>query len=336
MTGRERGERVDHDRKADPATADGVDGTDGPDRAARAGGADTERLARRFDADRAHLRAVAYRMLGSLSEAEDAVQEAWIKLSRSDVSGVENLSGWLTTVVGRVCLDMLRSRGSRREDPLEYYVPDPVVRVAGATDPEHAAELTESVGLALLVVLDTLGPAERLAFVLHDMFAVSFDEIARIVDRTPAATRQLASRARRRVQDATPAPGPDARRQREIADAFLAAAHGGDFEGLLAVLDPDVVLRADGGRTLAAVSQLVRGAEAVIAQALTYAKYRTDVLRVVANGQPAVVSVVQGRPSSIMTFTVVGDRIVALHILADPERMATLGLTGEELARATR
>lgn len=307
---------MDHEKKADETV-------------------DTEFLARRFDADRGHLRAVAYRMLGSLSEAEDAVQEAWFKLSRSDVSGVENLSGWLTTVVGRVCLDMLRSRGSRREDPLEYYVPDPVVRVADRTDPEHAAELTESVGLALLVVLDTLGPAERLAFVLHDMFAVSFDEIAKIVDRSPAATRQLASRARRRVQDATPAPGPDARRQREIADAFLAAAHGGDFEGLLAVLDPDVVLRADGGRTLAAVSKMVRGAEAVIAQALTYAKFRTGVLEVVANGQPAVLSVVKGRPSSLMTFTIVEDRIVALHILADPERMETLGFTEEELARAT-
>ncbi|WP_426403947.1 sigma-70 family RNA polymerase sigma factor [Streptomyces sp. R-07] len=312
MTGRERGDRrVEQDRDT------------------------MEFLARRFDADRGHLRAVAYRMLGSLSEAEDAVQEAWFKLNRSDVSGVENLSGWLTTVVGRVCLDMLRSRGSRREDPLEYYVPDSVVRVADTTDPEHAAELTESVGLALLVVLDTLGPAERLAFVLHDMFAVSFDEIAKIVDRTPAATRQLASRARRRVQDTAPAPGPDARRQREIADAFLAAAHGGDFEGLLAVLDPDVVLRADGGRTLAAVSQLVRGAEAVIAQALTYAKYRTDTLRVVANGQPAVLSVVKGRPGSLMTFTIVEDRIVALHILADPERLAKLGLTEEELALAT-
>ncbi|MFF8381075.1 sigma-70 family RNA polymerase sigma factor [Streptomyces sp. NPDC015661] len=315
MTGRERG-----DRRVDHETQDQT--------------LDKEALARRFDADRGHLRAVAYRMLGSLSEAEDAVQEAWFKLSRSDVSGVENLSGWLTTVVGRVCLDMLRSRGSRREDPLEYYVPDPVVRVADTTDPEHAAELTESVGLALLVVLDTLGPAERLAFVLHDMFAVSFDDIAKIVDRTPAATRQLASRARRRVQDATPAPGPDARRQREIADAFLAAAHGGDFEGLLAVLDPDVVLRADGGMTLAAVSKVVRGAEAVIAQALTYAKFRTGALRVVANGQPAVVSVVKGRPGSIMTFTIVEDRIVELHILADPERMATLGLTEEDLARA--
>ncbi|MEU7698436.1 RNA polymerase sigma factor SigJ [Streptomyces sp. NPDC015492] len=322
MTGHGRGERrVDRNQGNGTDGLDGFDGKDG--------------LARRFEADRGHLRAVAYRMLGSLSEAEDAVQEAWFKLNRSDVGAVENLSGWLTTVVGRVCLDMLRSRGSRREDPLEYYVPDPVVRVAGPTDPEHAAEVTESVGLALLVVLETLGPAERLAFVLHDMFAVSFDEIARIVDRTPAATRQLASRARRRVQDAAPAAGPDARRQREIADAFLAASHGGDFEGLLAVLDPDVVLRADGGRTLAAVSKVVRGAEAVIAQALTYARFRTASLPMVVNGAPAYLSVSDGRPGALMAFTIVGERIVELQVLADPERLAALDLTAEDLARAT-
>ncbi|MFD4320150.1 RNA polymerase sigma factor SigJ [Streptomyces sp. NPDC058548] len=316
MTGRERGDRrVDQNRD---------NHTDGK-----------ELLARRFEADRGHLRAVAYRMLGSLSEAEDAVQEAWFKLNRSDVGAVENLSGWLTTVVGRVCLDMLRSRGSRREDPLEYYVPDPVVRVADTTDPEHAAEVTESVGLALLVVLETLGPAERLAFVLHDMFAVSFDEIARIVDRTPAATRQLASRARRRVQDAGPGPGPNARRQREIADAFLAASQGGDFEGLLAVLDPDVVLRADGGRTLAAVSKVVRGAEAVISQALMYRRFRQAALPVVVNGAPAFVAVVDGRPTVLMAFTIVGDRIVELQVLADPERLAALDLSEEDLARAT-
>lgn len=295
---------------------------------------DKDLLARRFEADRGHLRAVAYRMLGSLGEAEDAVQETWFKLSRSDVSAVENLSGWLTTVVGRVCLDMLRSRGSRREDPLEYHVPDPVVRVVDGTDPEHTAELTESVGLALLVVLETLSPAERLAFVLHDMFAVSFDEIAEVVDRTPAATRQLASRARRRVRDATPAAGPDARRQREIANAFLAASRGGDFEGLLAVLDPDVVLRADGGRTLAAVSKIVRGAEAVIAQALMYAKFKQAALPVVVNGAPAYLSVVDGRPAVLMSFTIAGDRIVGLEILADPERLATLDLSEEDLARA--
>ncbi|MFE5733032.1 sigma-70 family RNA polymerase sigma factor [Streptomyces sp. NPDC056528] len=313
-----------------------------------------ELLARRFDADRGRLRAVAYRMLGSLSEAEDAVQETWFKLSRADVSGVRNLSGWLTTVVGRVCLDMLRSRGSRRETPLEYYVPDPVVRIGdtadtcgatdtfgttAASDPERAAELGESVGLALLVVLETLSPAERLAFVLHDMFAVSFDEIAEVVDRSPAATRQLASRARRRVRDASPGPAspgptPDARRRREVADAFLTAANGGDFDGLLAVLDPDVVLRADGGRLMAGTSKLVRGAKTVVAQALAYSGFRKAVLRVVANGEPAVLSVVDGRPTALMVFTVAGDRIVQLHILTDPERLATLGLTEEELARA--
>ncbi|MER8234865.1 sigma-70 family RNA polymerase sigma factor [Streptomyces sp. NPDC094049] len=294
-----------------------------------------ELLARRFEADRTRLRAVAYRMLGSLGEAEDAVQETWLKLHRSDVGAVANLSGWLTTVIGRVCLDMLRSRGSRREASLEHHVPDPVARVADTTDPERAAELTESVGLALLVVLETLSPAERLAFVLHDMFAVSFEEIAPVVDRTPAAARQLASRARRRVRDAAPAAGPDARRGREIADAFLTAAHGGDFEGLLAVLDPDVVLRADGGRTLAAVSKVVRGAEAVIAQALTYARFRTGHLPMVVNGAPAVLSVTDGRPGALMVFTVAGDRIVELDILADPERIAALGLTEEDLARAT-
>ncbi|MFF8610117.1 RNA polymerase sigma factor SigJ [Streptomyces sp. NPDC015346] len=284
-----------------------------------------ELLAERFQADRTHLKAVAYRMLGSLSEAEDAVQEAWLKLNRSDVGDVRNLSGWLTTVVGRVCLDMLRSRSSRREDPLEYYVPDPVVRGAGTVrDPEEEALLTDSVGLALLVVLETLGPAERLAFVLHDMFAVSFDEIAPIVDRTPAATRQLASRARRRVQGAAPAPAPDVTRQREVVDAFMAASQGGDFEGLLAVLDPDVVLRADGGRLLAAASKLVRGAGAVVEQALTFARFRRAYRTVLVNGAPGIVSLVDGRPAGLMAFTVVDDRIVEIQILADPERLANL------------
>ncbi|WP_137995202.1 RNA polymerase sigma factor SigJ [Streptomyces vilmorinianum] len=285
-------------------------------------------LAERFQADRTHLKAVAYRMLGSLSEAEDAVQEAWLKLNRADISEVRNLSGWLTTVVGRVCLDMLRSRASRREDPLEYYVPDPVVRGTDGTttDPEQEALLADSVGLALLVVLETLGPAERLAFVLHDMFAVSFDEIAQIVDRTPAATRQLASRARRRVQGAVPAPAPDVTRQREVVDAFMAASQGGDFEGLLAVLDPDVVLRADGGKLLAAASKLVRGAEAVIGQALTFARYRRAYRTVLVNGAPGVVSLVDGRPAGLMAFTVVDDRIVEIQILADPERLAALNV----------
>ncbi|MBT2439032.1 RNA polymerase sigma factor SigJ [Streptomyces sp. ISL-36] len=282
-------------------------------------------LAERFQADRTHLKAVAYRMLGSLSEAEDAVQEAWLKLNRSDIGEVRNLSGWLTTVVGRVCLDMLRSRSSRREDPLEYYVPDPVVRGADTVrDPEEEALLADSVGLALLVVLETLGPAERLAFVLHDMFAVSFEEIAPIVDRTPAATRQLASRARRRVQGAAPAPAPDVTRQRQVVDAFLAASQGGDFEGLLAVLDPDVVLRADGGKLLAAASKLVRGAEAVVNQALTFARFRRAYRTVLVNGAPGLVSLVDGRPAGLMAFTVVDDRIVQIQILVDPERLAAL------------
>ncbi|MER7956802.1 RNA polymerase sigma factor SigJ [Streptomyces sp. NPDC096030] len=285
-------------------------------------------LAERFQADRTHLKAVAYRMLGSLSEAEDAVQEAWIKLSRSDIDDVRNLSGWLTTVVGRVCLDMLRSRASRREDPLEYFVPDPLVRGAEGTtrDPEEEALLTDSVGLALLVVLETLGPAERLAFVLHDMFAVSFDEIAPIVDRTPAATRQLASRARRRVQGAAPGPAPDIARQRQVVDAFMAASHGGDFEGLLAVLDPDVVLRVDGGKALAAASGLVRGAEAVVNQALMYARFRRDYRKVLVNGAPGIVSYVDGELFGLMAFTVVDERIVQMQIIADPDRMAALGV----------
>ncbi|MEV5971956.1 RNA polymerase sigma factor SigJ [Streptomyces sp. NPDC051921] len=283
-------------------------------------------LAERFEADRGHLRAVAYRMLGSLSEAEDAVQETWIKLNRSDISGVRNLSGWLTTVVGRVCLDLLRSRASRREDPLEYYVPDPVVREEGTADPEKEALRADSVGLALLVVLETLAPAERLAFVLHDMFAVSFDEIAPVVDRTPAAARQLASRARRRVQGAAPAPAPDASRQRAVVDAFLAASQGGDFEGLLTVLAPDVVLRVDGGVLTAAASKLIRGAEAVTAQALAFAKFRHAARRVTVNGAAGLVSLANGTPVGLMAFTIVDDRIVGIDIVADPQRLAALGV----------
>ncbi|MEU6877768.1 RNA polymerase sigma factor SigJ [Streptomyces sp. NPDC046712] len=287
-------------------------------------------LAERFQADRTHLKAVAYRMLGSLSEAEDAVQEAWFKLNRSDISDVQNLSGWLTTVVGRVCLDMLRSRASRREDPLEYYVPDPVVRDGdGTRDPEEEALLTDSVGLALLVVLETLGPAERLAFVLHDMFAVSFDEIAPIVDRTPAATRQLASRARRRVQGAAPAPAPDMTRQRQVVDAFMAASQGGDFEGLLAVLDPDVLLRADCGK-VSALSKVIRGAEAVVNQALTFARFRRAYRTVLINGTPGVLSYVDGQVAGLMAFTIVDDHIVEIQIIAEPERLAALGLPGLE------
>src|SRR5438105_7873265 len=223
-------------------------------------------LAARFEENRTHLGAVAYRMLGSPSDADDAVQESWLRLSRSGTSGVENLGGWLTTVVARVCLDMLRSRTSRREEPLEAYVPDPIVSREGGIDPEHEALLADSVGLALLVVLDTLNPAERLAFVLHDLFAVPFDEIAPIVGRSETAARQLASRARRRVQGAATAPDADLTRQREVVDAFLAASRGGDFDALLAVLDPDVVLRADSAAVHMGASREVRGAAAVAKQ----------------------------------------------------------------------
>src|SRR5215217_3859328 len=233
-------------------------------------------LAQRFEEHRTHLKAVAYRMLGSLSEADDAVQEAWLRLSRSDTSDIENLGGWLTTVVARVCLNMLRSRRSRREEPLDeslgVRVPDPIVSREGGIDPEHEALLADSVGLALLVVLETLAPAERLAFVLHDMFAVPFEEIAPIVERSPTAARQLASRARRRVQGAAREPVDPLPRQREVVDAFLAASREGDFEALLAVLDPDVVLRIDGGALRPAATVVTRGAENVARRAMTFAR----------------------------------------------------------------
>src|SRR5918911_893660 len=234
-------------------------------------------LAQRFEANRTHLRAVAYRMLGSLSEADDALQETWLRLSRSDTSGVENLDGWLTTVVARVCLDMLRSRKARHEvsldEPSGVRVPDPIVSRAEGDDPEHEALLADSVGLALLVVLETLTPSERHAFVLHDMFGVPFEEIAPIVGRSSTTARQLASRARRRVQGAANAPDADLALQREVVDAFLAAARGGDFKALVAVLDPDVVLRADVGALLAGASREVRGAQAVAEQALTFSRF---------------------------------------------------------------
>src|SRR5436190_8457778 len=230
--------------------------------------ADGDRLAGRFEQHRAHLRAVAYRMLGSLSEADDAVQEAWLRFDRSDTSGVNDLEAWLTTVVARICLDMLRSRQSRREEPLDSYLPDPIVSSCDGLDPQHEAPLGDSLGLALLVVLDTLDPAERLAFVLHDTFDIPFGEIAPVVARSPAATRKLASRARRRVEDA-PVPDPDLARQREAVDAFLAATREGDFDALLAVLDPDVVLRADRAIPAGAPTE-VRGGQAVAERALTF------------------------------------------------------------------
>jgi RNA polymerase sigma factor (sigma-70 family) len=283
-------------------------------------------LAERFEADRAHLRAVAYRMLGSLSEADDAVQETWLRLSRSDTSGVENLGGWLTTVVARICLDMLRSRRSRREEPLGAHVPDPIVSHEDGVDPEHEALLADSVGLALLTVLEMLTPAERLAFVLHDMFAVPFDDIAGVVGRSPEAARQLASRARRRVQGAATVPDTDPTRQREVVDAFFAAARDGDFDALLTVLDPDVVLRSDGGVVRPGASVVIRGAAAVAEQALTFARLSPFVRPALVNGAAGVVVAPRGRPFSVMGFTVVRGKIVEIDALADPERLRQLDL----------
>src|SRR5882672_3076941 len=283
-------------------------------------------LAEQFEAHRGHLRAVAYRMLGSLTEADDAVQESWLRLSRTDAD-VQNLGGWLTTVVGRICLDLLRSRTSRREDPLDTHVPDPVVSSPDGTDPEHEALQADSVGLALLVVLDTLAPAERLAFVLHDMFAVPFDDIAPIVGRTSNTTAQLASRARRRVQGA-PVPDRDMDRQRKVVEAFLAASRGGDFEALLAVLDPDVVLRADRGELAAPASTLIRGAQTVARQSLLFASLAPSAQRVLVNGGAGVVSAPDGQPFALLAFTVSEGRIVEINILADPDRLSELSLPG--------
>jgi RNA polymerase sigma factor (sigma-70 family) len=283
-------------------------------------------LAERFQANRTHLRAVAYRMLGSLSEADDAIQEAWLRLSRADASGVENLGGWLTTVVARVCLDMLRWRESRREEPLGVRLPEPIVSREDGIDPEQEALLADSVGLALLVVLDTLAPAERLAFVLHDLFAMPFDEIAPIVGRSSTAVRQLASRARRRVQGAARVPDADLARQREVVDAFLAAARGGDFDALLAVLDPDVVVRSDLGAVPPGASREVRGAPAVAEQALTFARLSPFAQPALVNGAAGLVVARHGRPISVMGFTITGGKIVEIDILVDPERLRRLDL----------
>ena len=281
-------------------------------------------LAEYFEEHRTRLRAVAYRMLGSLSEADDAVQEAWLRLSRSDASEIDNLGGWLTTVVARVALNMLRSRTTRREEPLGVRIPDPIVDPADGTDPEHEALLADSVGLALLVVLETLSPAERLAFVLHDMFAMPFDEIAPIVQRSPQATRQLASRARRRVQGARTVPDPDLDRQREVLDAFLAASREGDFDALVAVLDPDVVLhQALGG----GVTREVRGAEAVAGQAQMYSRLGLAVHHALVNGAVGLVATRDGRPFSVGAITVRDGKIVEMDWLADPERVAQIDLT---------
>jgi RNA polymerase sigma factor (sigma-70 family) len=266
-------------------------------------------------------------MLGSLSEADDAVQEAWLRLSRSDTSGVENLTGWLTTVVSRLCLDMLRSRKSRREEPLDVHVPDPIVSREDRFDPEHEVLLKDSVGLAMMVVLDRLAPPERLAFVLHDMFAVPFDEIAPIVGRSSTAARQLASRGRRRVQGAAPIPDADLARQREVVEAFLAAARGGDFDALLEVLDPDVVQRVDAGAVPEGVSRVVRGAQSVAKGALAASRRDVTVRLVLVNGAVGVVAFdPSGRPFSVVGFTVTRGKIVEMDILADPTRLPQLDL----------
>jgi RNA polymerase sigma factor (sigma-70 family) len=284
-----------------------------------------EWLARQFEDHRPHLRAVAYRMLGSLSEADDAVQDAWLRLSRADTSEVENLRGWLTTIVGRVALNMLRARKTRREQPLDVRVPDPIIDSPDDTDPEHEAMLADSVGLALLVVLETLTPAERLAFVLHDMFAVPFEEIARIVERSPEATRQLASRARRRVHGAAPVPDADLTAQWEVVEAFLAAAREGDFDALVAVLDPDVVLRADGGLT--GLSEHLRGAETVARQAQLWSRVDLTTRLVLVNGAAGAVAFLHGQPFSIAAVTIKNGKIVEIDFLTDPERIAQLDLT---------
>jgi RNA polymerase sigma-70 factor (ECF subfamily) len=262
-------------------------------------------------------------MLGSLSAADDAVQEAWLRFSRADTSDVENMRGWLTTVVARVCLNMLRSRTTRREDALDLRLPDPIVSLEERADPEQQALLADSVGLALLVVLEMLDPAERLAFVLHDMFGMPFDEIAPIVDRTPAAARQLASRARRRVQGA-PVPDTDLARQREVVDAFFAAARDGDFEALVSVLDPDVVLRADAGASGRGQSAVVRGAAEVASRALQFRRFAPFVRPAIVNGVAGVVVAPHGRPGSVMSFTIRNGKVVEIDALADRERLAKL------------
>ena len=284
-----------------------------------------------FERHRDHLRRVAYRMLGSLSEADDAVQESWLRLHRSETDEVENMRGWLTTVVARVCLDMLRARRARREEHLGYELPEPIVNVPVEDDPEEEALLADSVGLALLVVLETLSPAERLAFVLHDMFGMPFEEIAPIVERTAAAARQLASRARRRVRGATPQTDPDRKRQRMVVDAFLAAARDGDFEGLVAVLDPEVVFRADRGRLAVAGGRpLVSGARAVAEQILARAPRFIQFARpATVNGAAGLVVVPRDRPIAVIGFTIARERIVEIDLVADPDKLggATAAIT---------
>ena len=281
-----------------------------------------------FETNRGRLRAVAYRMLGSLTEADDAVQEAWLRVARADASEVDNLSAWLTTIVARVCLNALRSRNARREEPLDAHVPDPVITRADEPNPEDQALLANSVGLALQVVLETLTPAERLAFVLHDTFGLPFEEIAPMVDRSPAAARQLASRARRRVRGAdVHSPDRDVARQREVVDAFFAAAHGGDFDALVAVLDPDVVSRIDAGAGALIPSGVLHGAATVARQTLAIASIAAPKHPVLVNGAAGVVITLGGQPVAVMGFTVSGGKVVEINSIVDPERLRRLDLS---------
>ncbi|MBF6327850.1 sigma-70 family RNA polymerase sigma factor [Nocardia transvalensis] len=289
-----------------------------------------EFLADRFENHRDHLRAVAYRMLGSLTEADDAVQEAWLRLAGTGADDIDNLGGWLTTVVGRVCLDMLRSRRTRHEEPLEpHHLPDPVITRDSEANPEQQVLLADSIGMALLVVLESLSPAQRLAFVLHDMFALPFEQIAPIVDRTPQTAKKLASQARRRIQGEVPVPDTDLPRQRRVVDAFLAAARDGDFDALLTILDPDVVLRADAGAALPGGMRVLRGAADVAGQAETFQRMalRCTTHPVLVNGISGLVNTADGALVSIMSFTVVDNRIAEIDILSDPDRLSRLDLT---------
>jgi len=285
-----------------------------------------EDLARRFEQNRDRLWAVAFRMLGASGEADEAVQEAWLRLARSDSEQIENLPGWLTTVVARICLDMLRARKARREEPLGPHVPDPIVSPVAGGDPEHEALVADSVGLAMLGVLETLNPEERTAFVLHDMFSVPFEQVGDLLDRSPVAARKAASRARQRVEAEPTAPDVGLDRQRQVVDAFFAAAREGDFEALVAVLHPDVVIRSDGGEGRPSANHVIRGAAEVASRALTYAKLSPFVEPVLVNGVAGVVVAPQGKPFSVMAFTVAGGRVVAIDALADPARLEGLEL----------
>ena len=293
---------------------------------------DQDWLAERFEEHRTHLRAVAYRMLGSLSEADDAVQEAWLRASRADTNQVNDLGAWLTTIVARICLNALPSRAARREEPMDARLPDPIVSASDTIDPADEALIADSVGLAMLIVLDSLAPAERLAFVLHDIFDVPFEQIGPIIDRSEPATRQLASRARRRLRT-TATSDTDLAAQWELVDAFLAAAREGDFDALLRVLDPDVVRRVDAGATGPDVPRILRGARALASQAIGFASLSYVARRALVNGAPGVVTFADGEPYTVVGFTIAHGKITEMNILADPARLRQLDLTVLERGR---